>query len=65
MDLGFADIVVTNGREIDYAGGGLETNIGTNIASKTRGMSRGGTLRKSKKKTNWRDELVSLKGFRP
>ncbi len=63
IDLGFVDIVILNGKEIEFAGGGLETDIGTNLSSKTKGMSKGGSLRKSKKKRkNWREELVSVKG---
>lgn len=39
VDLGFVDIAVRNGRQIEFTPGGLDTDVGTRIASTTRGMS--------------------------
>jgi hypothetical protein len=39
MDLGFADITVTNGNQISFAGSGLKTNVGMRVSSNTVGMS--------------------------
>ena len=39
IDLGFADIAITNGNEIRFTGKGLQTNVGTRLASNTKGMS--------------------------
>ena len=45
VDLGWADISVVGGKEIQFKGGGGETNVGTRIDSTTSGMSmeEGGT----------------------
>jgi hypothetical protein len=70
VDLGFVDILVTKGRDIDFVGDGLYTDAGTNLSSQTKGMSIGDNLsvkrnKSSKRKETWREKLVSLKGFRP
>jgi hypothetical protein len=39
MDLGFTDIIITNGNQISFAGSGLKTDVGTRVASNTTGMS--------------------------
>lgn len=39
VDLGWADIYIINGREIDFKSGGEFTNIGVRVPETTRGMS--------------------------
>ncbi len=39
IDLGFSDILIINGKTIQFAGGGLVTDVGTRLPSPTRGMS--------------------------
>jgi len=39
IDLGWADIIIKNGSDIQFGGKGLHTNVGTRIDSATTGMS--------------------------
>jgi hypothetical protein len=39
LDLGWSDVEILRGREIRFAGGGLNTNVGSRIENTTQGMS--------------------------
>jgi len=39
IDLGVADILVVDGKRIEFVGGGLKTDVGTRIPGPTKGMS--------------------------
>lgn len=43
VDLGFSDILITDGKTIQFAGKGLVTDVGKRLPSPTRGMSVSGT----------------------